>query len=115
MSGDAAARVLLAVEQVPPGRVASYGDIGALTGVGPRQVGAILRQHGSGVPWWRIVGHDGVLAPLDQARPHWRAEGIAVRPDGRGCQVAACRADLVQVAADYAVAAILRGWPHLGS
>ena len=39
-------RVLLAVAQVPPGRVASYGDIGALAGVGPRQVGAIMREAG---------------------------------------------------------------------
>ncbi len=57
-SADAAARVLLAVGLVPPGRVASYGDIARVVGVGPRQVGAVLRRGGGDVPWWRIVAHD---------------------------------------------------------
>lgn len=110
-AGDAAARVLLAVQQVPPGRVATYGDIGAVTGVGPRQVGAILREHGSRVAWWRIVGHDGVLAPVDGARPWWLAEGIELRADGRGCRIGQHRAELAELASDYAAAAGARGWP----
>ena len=58
-------RVLRAVECVPPGRVASYGLIGALVGAGPRQVGAVLSRYGDGVPWWRIVNASGELpAPL---------------------------------------------------
>lgn len=108
---DAVARVLLAAAQVPPGRVASYGTIGALAGVGPRQVGAIMREHGDSVAWWRIVGHDGVLAPLAKARPHWAEEGIVVRPDGRGCRMAVHRADLAQLAEDYRFACAERGWP----
>lgn len=96
-------RVRLAVEQVPPGRVASYGDIGAIVGVGARQVGAIMRDHSDGVPWWRIVSHDGVLHPLAKALPHWEAEGIEVRPDRRGCRMRDYRADLIQLAVDYQV------------
>lgn len=99
---DAAVRrVLLAVALVPTGRVACYGDIGAITGVGPRRVGAIMRDHGDGVPWWRIVSHDGTLAPLAKARPHWAEEGIAVRPDGRGCRMREFRADVAALADDY--------------
>ncbi|QIK72686.1 cysteine methyltransferase [Propioniciclava coleopterorum] len=108
---DAHDRVVLAVSLVPAGRVASYGDIGRLTGVGPRQVGAILRDTDVEVPWWRILGHDGVLAPLARARPHWDAEGIEVRPNGRGCRIRAHRADLADLATEYLLAAAARGWP----
>ena len=31
-------RVLLAVEQIPRGRVAAYGDVGRIAGTGPRHV-----------------------------------------------------------------------------
>lgn len=103
-------RVRLAVSLVPAGRVASYGNIGAITGVGPRQVGAIMRDHSEGLPWWRIVSHDGVLVPLAAARPHWAAEGIDVRPDGRGCRIASYRADLAELATEYLLLAIGRGW-----
>lgn len=102
-------RVLLAVGLVPPGRVASYGDIAAIVGIGPRQVGAVMRGCGPGVPWWRIVGHDGVLAPLAAAREHWAREGIQVRPDGRGCRMRAYRADLAELADEYRFALAERG------
>lgn len=110
-SADAAARVLLAVGLVPPGSVASYGDIARVVGVGPRQVGAVLRRGGGDVPWWRIVAHDGVCHLLQQARPHWDAEGIEVRPDGRGCSMRRHRADLTELATEYLLAASERGWP----
>lgn len=103
-------RVLLAVSLVPPGRVASYGDIAAIVGCGPRQVGALMRDHGEGVAWWRIVGHDGVLAPLAKARPHWRREGVEVRPDGRGCRMRDHRADTAELADEYRFALAERGW-----
>ncbi|MBB1496084.1 MGMT family protein [Propioniciclava sp. MC1595] len=103
-------RVRLAVSLVPRGRVASYGDIGALTGVGPRQVGAIMRDASEGWPWWRIVSHDGTLAPVAHALEHWADEGIVVRPDGRGCRMRTHRADLADLAAEYRFAAVERGW-----
>lgn len=53
-------QVLSTVEQIPPGQVASYGDIAELVGVGgPRLVGRVMSLHGSAVPWWRVVRADG--------------------------------------------------------
>lgn len=96
-------RVLRAVEQVPPGRVVSYGDLAALVGTGPRQVGSVMRHWGSGVTWWRVTSHAGDLAGdlLARARPHWDEEGIEVKPNGLGCRIATYRADLVRLARDY--------------
>jgi alkylated DNA nucleotide flippase Atl1 len=52
--------VLSLVEQIPPGQVATYGDIAELVGRGgPRQVGNVMAQFGGGVPWWRVVRADG--------------------------------------------------------
>lgn len=79
---DLTSRVLDLVDTVPPGRVASYGDIAARCGTGPRQVGRIMATHGHLVAWWRILRADGTSAVADQARAHWESEGIAHR-DGR--------------------------------
>ena len=55
--------VLSVVEQIPPGQVATYGDIAEMVGRGgPRQVGHVMAQFGGGVPWWRVVRADGRLA-----------------------------------------------------
>jgi methylated-DNA-protein-cysteine methyltransferase-like protein len=99
-------RVLRAVEQIPRGRVASYGDVAALVGIGPRQVGNVMRLYGSDVPWWRVVSRDGDLGGdlLDRARPHWADEGILVKRNGRGCRVADYRADLPALHSAYTVA-----------
>lgn len=107
-------RVLRAVEQVPPGRVVSYGDLAALVGTGPRQVGSVMRHWGSNVAWWRVTSHAGDLAGdlLARARPHWDEEGIAVKPNGLGCRIATYRADLDRLAGDYErVVADLTGHP----
>ena len=50
---DATERVLDAVAAIPRGQVRSYGQVGATTGVGARQVGRILAVLGEQVPWWR--------------------------------------------------------------
>lgn len=96
--------MLLAVDQVPPGRVVSYGDLGALVGAGPRQVGQIMARHGHLTNWWRVTNHVGELTVLDQAREHWAAEGIEVLAHGRGCSIRDYRADLVRLAADFVAA-----------
>lgn len=108
---SASDRVLLAASLVPPGEVATYGDLGALTGVGPRQVGAVMRESGSAVAWWRVVGHDGRIGPLERALAHWDVEGIGLRADGRGCAIRRHRTDLAALAAEYAASAAGRGWP----
>ncbi|WP_345208865.1 MGMT family protein [Fodinibacter luteus] len=105
-------RVLRAVEQVPRGRVVSYGDLAALVGVGPRLVGRIMSTYGSNVTWWRVTNSSGDLPAvlLDEARERWAAEGILLKPNGRGCRITQYRADLARLDSDYERAtADLRG------
>lgn len=91
-------RVLSAVELIPPGRVVSYGDVSDLVGIGPRQVGRIMSQWGATVPWWRVTNAAGEFpeALMGQAWPHWQDEGIALKPNRRGCSLRTHRADLAQ-------------------
>ena len=52
MNDEFVEQVLSAVEAIPPGKVASYGEIAGLLGRGgPRQVGWVMSHHGSAVPW----------------------------------------------------------------
>jgi methylated-DNA-protein-cysteine methyltransferase related protein len=89
-------RVLRCVELIPAGRVASYGAIAAICGIGPRQVGSIMRHWSDGLPWWRVTNHSGDFAGdlLERALPHWREEGIRVKPNGLGCRYADFAADM---------------------
>ena len=76
--------VLAAVEQIPPGRVGSYGDIAAQVGRGgPRQVGQVMSRYGSAVPWWRVVRADGRPATghEQEALQHLRGEDVALVGD----------------------------------
>lgn len=97
--------VLRAVEQVPRGRVASYGDLADLVGIGPRQVGAIMRAYGSGVTWWRVTSSSGDLPRhlRESARAPWLAEGITWKPNDLGCRISEYRCDLRELA---------RSWDH---
>ena len=76
--------VLSVVEEIPWGRVTSYGAIAGVVGGGPRQVGAVMSRHGGPVPWWRVVRADGSLPPSheENARPHYLDEGTPLRPSG---------------------------------
>lgn len=77
-------RVLRVAEGIPPGRVATYGDVGAVAGEPPRLVGRILATWGSGVPWWRVCNARGEIpGHALPATEHWRAEGTALTADGR--------------------------------
>lgn len=95
-------RTLRTVEAIPPGRVVAYGQLGAIIGIGPRQAGRIMSEWGSGVPWWRVTNTAGELpAPLRaEAFAHWDAEGVARKPNGRGCRIAEHGADLVKLRED---------------
>jgi alkylated DNA nucleotide flippase Atl1 len=78
--------VLSLVEQVPRGRVTTYGAIAAALGVGgPRQVGRILALQGGGVPWWRVVHADGAPPTCHdgEARQAYLEEGTPLRVSGR--------------------------------
>ena len=82
--------VLRCVEQVPPGRVTTYGAIAEVVGElvgggGPRQVGSVMAGHGGSVPWWRVVHADGSPPGCHdgEARQAYLEEGTPVRPSGR--------------------------------
>lgn len=79
-------RVLAVVEQIPRGRVSTYGAIADQVGSGgPRKVGRVMSQYGGPVPWWRVVRADGSLPPShgDEARAAYLDEGTPLRPSGR--------------------------------
>jgi methylated-DNA-[protein]-cysteine S-methyltransferase len=63
-AGDFERRVLAAVRRIPPGRVATYGDIAALAGAprAARAVGNILRRTKDPVtPCHRVVAAGGAI------------------------------------------------------
>jgi alkylated DNA nucleotide flippase Atl1 len=69
------------VERIPPGRVSTYGAIGALVGVGPRRVARALSSGGGAVAWHRVVRADGSVAEPVRVRQLelLAAEGVPVR------------------------------------
>ena len=78
-------RVIAAVRRIPPGRVATYGDIAALAGQPRawRAVGNIMRDGAEpGAPCHRVIGAGGALGGyggnLQLKRELLRAEGIQV-------------------------------------
>jgi O-6-methylguanine DNA methyltransferase len=80
------ARVLAAVRRIPPGRVATYGDIAAIAGRpgAARAVGNIMRDcRAADVPCHRVVSAGGRLGGFGGEpglkRSLLRAEGIVVR------------------------------------
>lgn len=96
-------KVLTAVEQVPSGRVVSYGDIGTVVGVGPRVVGAVMSRYGAMVAWWRVTNAAGEFPEglRRRAREHWAEENIGWKANGRGCRIAQFRHPLDVLRADY--------------
>lgn len=81
--------VLRCVEQVPRGRVTTYGAIAEVVGEllgggGPRQVGSVMAGHGGPVPWWRVVRSNGTLpdSHQDAARQAYLEEATPMRPSG---------------------------------
>ena len=90
--------VLAVVADIPPGAVATYGDVAALLGSrGARAVGQVMARHGSDAPWWRVVRAGGrpPAGHAAAARPHYDAEGTPLvataDEDGYRIVLAACR------------------------
>ena len=78
-------RVIATVRRIPPGRVATYGDIAERAGRPRawRAVGNIMRECGDpGTPCHRVIGANGALGGyggnLQLKRELLRAEGLEV-------------------------------------
>ena len=78
MREDLVEAVLRVVEEIPPGRVATYGMIARAVGTGPRVVGRIMHDWGGGVPWWRVVNVHGTFPTTVRGEgvDEWQREGI---------------------------------------
>ena len=86
-------RIYAAVRRIPEGRVATYGQIAALAGIGrhARQVGYALNTlpDDADVPWHRVINAQGRTSP--RAAPGWErvqrqlleGEGVQFGADGR--------------------------------
>ncbi|KAK6341691.1 hypothetical protein TWF696_008759 [Orbilia brochopaga] len=90
-----------AVQEIPHGKVTSYGHIAKLAGYPsrPRQVGVALKHlsvdpdaefNGSNVPWQRVVNAQGVISQREMASGMarqadvLRSEGVTVTTDRQG-------------------------------
>ncbi|MFR9674295.1 MGMT family protein [Streptomyces sp. TR06-5] len=105
---DYAERVLEVAEQIPPGRVMTYGDVAEwLDEGGPRQVGRVMALYGGPVPWWRVVRSDGVLLPGSELRALelYREEGTPLREAARSAEGHVPRLDMRRARWDGAPAA----------
>ena len=85
------ARVYALVRACPPGRVTTYGALGAAVGFtrGARMVGWIMNESPEGVPAQRVINSKGELSGSwafgspDLMRQLLEAEGIVFSADGR--------------------------------
>jgi methylated-DNA-protein-cysteine methyltransferase related protein len=85
-------RIWAVVRRIPRGRVATYGQVAALAGLGrnARQAGYALHAlpHGSPLPWHRVVNARGAISlpPMsgDDLTQRIRLEKEGVRFDARG-------------------------------
>lgn len=80
--------------QIPPGKVATYGQVAALAGIPrhARQVGYALYQvaPGSDIPWQRVVNAQGKISysPFRKGNDDFQQqllidEGVVFDPDGK--------------------------------
>lgn len=78
-------RVRALVGSIPPGRVATYGDIACAAELSsPRIVGWIMRTDSADLPWHRVITASGKPAPhlAREQLELLRSEGI-LSDDGR--------------------------------
>ena len=66
------------VRDIPPGRVATYGDISPGS---PRRVGYVLATSREELPWHRVVRADGTVAMGAEQLELLRREGVPIRGD----------------------------------
>lgn len=83
-------RVLELVAAIPPGRVATYGDLARRLRLSPRQVAGVLArlsaEESEAVAWHRVVGSGGFISTTklgavgQRQIDRLRREGISVKP-----------------------------------
>jgi methylated-DNA-[protein]-cysteine S-methyltransferase len=79
ITDDQVERVRELVASIPPGRVATYGDIACAAGLSsPRIVAWIMRTDSEDLPWHRVITASGRPAPhlASQQLQLLRAEGV---------------------------------------
>jgi methylated-DNA-protein-cysteine methyltransferase-like protein len=73
-------RVRRVVREIPPGRVASYGQVAREAGLGRRArfVGRVMARlpAGSGVPWYRVLRAGGELAFAEGTEDYRRQRAL---------------------------------------
>jgi methylated-DNA-protein-cysteine methyltransferase related protein len=88
-----------AVAKIPPGRVATYGQISRLLGerLSAQAIGWALHRCPPNVPWHRVVNASGGFStdrlphiPAGLQKALLAAEGVAFRPNG-SVDLEACR------------------------
>lgn len=84
---SAYAQIYAAVRKVPKGKVATYGQIAKMAGLGPRarQVGyALAALEDAKVPWHRIINAKGEISLRgNEQRILLEEEGVVFSPKGR--------------------------------
>ena len=73
------------IASIPPGRLATYGDIACAAGLSsPRIVAWIMRTDSHDLPWHRVITASGRPAPhlAGEQLARLRAEGV-IASDGR--------------------------------
>ncbi|MCL2376828.1 MAG: MGMT family protein [Defluviitaleaceae bacterium] len=81
-------QVYAIVEQIPHGKVMSYGQIARELGRprAAREVGWAMRYCPDGLPWQRVVKADGAITGgiyAEMRKQLLEAEGVPFLPDGR--------------------------------
>lgn len=90
-------RVLRAVECIPCGSVATYGDIGDVTGESARVIGRVLALWGSNVPWWRVCNSKGEIPGHSaEALELWLADKLPVKAQG-SLKIVDCRVNVAEL------------------
>ncbi|HEX5118704.1 MAG TPA: MGMT family protein [Pseudonocardiaceae bacterium] len=72
-------RIREIIASIPPGSVATYGDIADLAGApSARLVGRVLSEDGHDLPWQRVLRANGTTAPhlTREQLARLRAEGV---------------------------------------
>jgi methylated-DNA-protein-cysteine methyltransferase-like protein len=90
-------QVYTVVEQIPCGKVVSYGQIARMLGrpCAAREVGWAMRCCPEGLPWQRVVMADGSITGgiyADMRKMLLESEGVKFLPDGR-VDMTLCGAD----------------------